>query len=116
MTMQRGNLGSVQSVPTTASAVVTNASGKRTYVRGFVVFNGNTATETLGLHVVDNVSGSLGSATAGNKILEMQLAAKETVTLALPYPITMTGTNDAVFASASTASKINLVALGDTDA
>lgn len=116
MARQFTRLTDIQYVASAAGAIYTNASATKTYIKSFILFNGNTSSEVVKLYNVPDSSGSVGTAGAGNQFSEITLVAGETFMLDLPYPITLIDTNDTIQAVTTTASKVTVQILGDLDA
>lgn len=108
-------LADIQYVPSTVGSVYANAASGKTFVTGCILFNNDTAARTVSAHNVPDSSGSLGTAGNANKFLEVNLAAKEMFLLELDYPMVLTDTNDSIQMSASAASQVTVILLGDRD-
>ena len=116
MTLARGKLADIQQLPaTTPAALLTNASGKKTYVKGFTLFNGNTTVEVVKLHNVPDSSGSVGAAALGNQFMQYSMAALETLHFPFDYPLVLTDTNDTIQGCTTTASKVSIMFHGDSE-
>lgn len=113
-TLQRANLGFPTAVGTSAAALVDNASGT-TLVVAVMLFNSDSSPRVVKVYLVPNSAGALGAAGATNQMVEVTLAAKESLSVPLGdgYGFTMTGTHDSVQISADVASKVYAVAIGD---
>lgn len=116
MALNRTKLADIQTVAAAAGSVYSNPASTKTYIRGIVLHNTNSTTETVQIYNVPDSSGALGAAAAGNKFLKVSLIADETIFLDLTYPIVLTDTNDSLQAVTTTASKVTLQLLGDKDA
>lgn len=116
MARQFTRLADIQYVSSSAAAIYTNAASTKTYIKSLLLFNGNTTSETVKLYNVPNSGASAGTAGVSNQFAEIVLAAGETLMFDLPYPITIIDTNDTIQASTTTASKVTVQLLGDTDA
>jgi len=116
MAMQRGKLADIQYVASSTGSIYKNPTSTKTYVRGLVLFNGNTTAENVKLYNVPDSAGSVGTAGAGNQFAELTLYPKETVILDFDYPLVLTDTNDTMQASTTTASKVTVQIVGDKDA
>lgn len=116
MTMQRGKLADIQYVAAAAASIYGNPASTKTYVRGLILFNGNTTAEIVKLYNVPDSGGSLGTAGVSNQFAELTLAAKETMIIDFDYPLVLTDTNDSLQASTTTASKVTVQIAGDKDA
>lgn len=116
MSLQRTKLADIQYVPNSAGTLYANPASTKTYIRGLVLFNGNTSAETVKLYNVPDSSGSAGTAGAGNQFTEYSLLQKETLILEFKYPIVLTDENDTLQGVTTTASKVTVQVLGDKDA
>lgn len=116
MARQYTRLADIQYVASTAGTIYTNAASTKTYIKSFVLYNGNTTSEVVKLYNVPDSAGSVGTAGLGNQFLELTLATTETLMLDLPYPITLIDANDTIQAATTTASKVTVQILGDKDA
>lgn len=108
-------LADIQYVSNTAASVYTNAASTKTFIKSFMLFNGNTSLETVKLYNVPNNGASAGTAGADNQFADISLAAGETLMFDLPYPIAIIDENDTIQASTTTASKVTIQLLGDKD-
>jgi len=116
MARQYTRLVDIQYVASTAGAIYTNPASTKSYIKSFILFNGNTSSETVKLYNVPDSTGSAGTAGVDNQFAEIVLAAGETLMFDLPYPITIIDTNDTIQASTTTSSKVTVQILGDKDA
>lgn len=116
MAMQRGKLADIQYVASSAGSIYSNPASTKTYIRGLVLFNGNTTSELVKLYNVPDSGGSLGTAGVSNQFAELTLTAKETLIMDFDYPLVLTDTNDSLQASTTTASKVTVMVNGDKDA
>lgn len=121
MARQFTRLADIQYVSNTAGSVYSNPASTTTYVKSFILFNGNTSTETVKLYNVPDNAGSVGTAVdagsaSGNQFAEISIASKETIMFDLPYPITITDQNDSIQAVTTTATRVTIQLLGDKDA
>lgn len=135
MALAKANLGFpvVVSAGTTAT-VYSVGSAKTTYIRSIVICNtfsggiSSTIPQTVQIYMVPNSGGSLGVATAGNRIGRVSLTADDTFFYDLQYPITLQSTGDSIqvynegtFAYAlsgiaTATNPVNVVVLGDREA
>lgn len=115
MALQHTRLANIQFVPTTAASIYTNAVNTKSYVRGFVIFNGNTALETVELFWVPANAGLVGTPSAGNQFTKAKIAADDTLIIDFPYTLSLVDTNEAIFAKTTTASKVTIILLGDKE-
>lgn len=113
-TLQFTGLGGPVVVPSTVGAVYTVPASTTVYVKSFIVHNTNTTSETFNLHLVPNSGGSVGTASAANRLYNFVLQGGETIQIDLTFPITLTAQNDTFQASTTTANKVNILFLGST--
>jgi hypothetical protein len=113
---QYTRLADIQYVPATVGAIYTNPASTKTYITGFVIFNGNSTAELVKLYNVPNSGASAGTAGAANQFYEKSVASKATEIINLPYPITLLDLNDTIQADTDTASFVTIQLLGDIDA
>lgn len=116
MAMNRTRLADIAYLGSSNAAFLTNGASTKTYVRGLILHNTNTTTETVDVYNVPDSGGSVGTAGNGNKFLTVNLAANETLFIELPHPITLIDTNDTLQGKSTTASKTTVQVLGDKDA
>jgi hypothetical protein len=135
MALAKANLGFpvVVSAGTTATAYSVG-SAKTAYIRSIVICNtfsgsiSSTIAQTVQIYAVPNSGGSVGVATAGNRIGRVSLTADDTFFYDLQYPITLQNTGDSIqvfnegsfafaFSGISTATNpVNVMVLGDKEA
>ena len=115
MARQNTRLANIQYVASSAGAIYTNPASTKTFIKSLVLFNGNTSSETVKLYNVPDSTGSVGTAGASNQFAEIVLGSLETLMFDMPYPVTLIDTNDTIQASTTTASKVTVQILGDTD-
>jgi len=135
MALAKANLGFpvVVSAGSTV-AISTVGSGKTTYIRSIVICNTFTGTisstiaQTVQIYAVPNSGGSVGVATAGNRIGRVSLTADDTFFYDLQYPITLQNTGDSIqvynegtnaytLSGIATANNpVNVMVLGDKEA
>ena len=115
MALVRGKLADIQTVAATVGSIYANPASTKTYIRGIVLHNTNTTAEIVELHNVPDSAGSLGTAAATNKFLRVSVAANDTVTVDLAYPLVLTDTNDSIQAVTTTVSKVTIMLQGDKD-
>ena len=115
MALQRTKLGDIAYIPATAGSIYANPSSTKTFVRGLTLHNTNTTTEIVKLYAVPDSTGSLGTAAASNRCLNVSLTANETLLIEFPYPLVLTDENDSIQAETTTASKVTVLVLGDQD-
>jgi hypothetical protein len=107
MPLAKANLGFpvVVSAGTTVS-VYSVGSAKTAYIRSIVIYNNSSApttgtasstiSQTVQIYAVPNSGGSVGVATAGNRIGRVSLTADDTFFYDLQYPITLPNTGDSI--------------------
>jgi hypothetical protein len=103
MALAKSNLGFpvVVSAATTAT-VYSVGSAKTAYIRSVVICNtfagtiSSTIAQTVQIYAVPNSGGSVGVATAGNRIGRVSLTADDTFFYDLQYPITLQNTGDSI--------------------
>jgi hypothetical protein len=117
MALSKSSISNIQSITvTTAWGLYTNAASTKTYVKGFVLHNAGISSAFCKLHDVPNAAGSVGSASANNRIFSQYINPGETVFFEYPYPLTLSNTNDSIRFQNDTASQtINIQILGDKD-
>lgn len=115
MARQYTRLADIQYVPNSAGSVYTNSASTKTYIKGIILFNGNTSAEAVKLYNVPNNGASVGTAGASNQFFDVTLAVGETLMLDLPYPVTIIDENDSIQAVTTTSSKVTIQLLGDKD-
>lgn len=103
MALQRTRIGVLTAVPTSAAALTTNPADATTYVRGIVLHNTSATAIEVAIHWVQPSGGAVGAAATANRIFDVVLIAKETVTLEIPYALQMTAANETVQAIGSAA-------------
>lgn len=135
MALAKANLGFpvVVSAGSTV-AISTVGSGKTVYIRSVVICNtftgaaSSTLSQTVQIYAVPNSAGSVGVATAGNRIGRVSLTPDDTFFYDLQYPITLQNTGDSiqvynegtyasVLSGLTTATNpVNVMVLGDKEA
>lgn len=103
MALAKTNLGFpvVVSAGTTVS-VYSVGSAKTAYIRSIVICNtfsgsiSSTISQTVQIYAVPNSAGSVGVATAGNRIGRVSLTPDDTFFYDLQYPITLQNTGDSI--------------------
>lgn len=116
MALQRTKLGDIAFIATTAGSIYANPASTKTVIKGLILHNTNSTTETVRVHVVPDSAGALGTAADGNRILNVSLPANDTLLVEFPYAVTLTDANDSLQAATTTASKVTVIVLGDKDA
>ena len=100
-------------VATSGAAVITNATGKTTYVRSITVHNTNTSSEDVCIYRVPDNGGSAGTASTANRIIKASVPADGTEIWEWESPgMVLSDTNDTIQASTDTASKVTICADG----
>lgn len=116
MALQRGKLADIQFIGDSASSIYANSASTKTYIRGLVLHNTNTTTETVQIHNVPDSTGSVGAAGNDNRFLKVVLPPDETLFIDFEYPLVLIDTNDTLQAVTTTANKVTIQVLGDFDA
>lgn len=109
-------LGPTAYVASSAASVYANPSATTSLISGLLICNNNTTPETVVIYNVPNSGGSLGTAGAGNTIATLTVAPGESVFFPLGatgFPLILTGHNDAIFMTTTTASKVTVTLTGD---
>jgi hypothetical protein len=130
MALAKANLGFplVVSAGTTQTAYQVG-SAKTAYIRSIVIYNSTVGTANTDLsqqaqiYMVPNNGGSVGTATEGDRIARISLAANDTFFYEPQYPITLPNTGDSIqvfnegtFNSGSATNPVNVLVLGDKEA
>tara|TARA_Y100001970_G_scaffold4996_1_gene5681 strand:+ start:39333 stop:39707 length:375 start_codon:yes stop_codon:yes gene_type:complete len=123
MALSRGNIKynsrNIQFVPnTTAAAIYINPATTKTYIKGFIIFNGATTVETVNLYFVEDNLGALDTLDVASKpqqFLRQELASGETFYVELNYPIVLTDENDAIFGLTDSSQKVTIITIGDVE-
>jgi hypothetical protein len=116
MALQYVKLAPPQYLAGSVAPVYTNPSGK-TFVSGFIVFNGNTAPETVNLYTVPAVGGALSAAGSVHRWWSNAINAKETVFIDALNPIILDSQYDSIFGwCESTNNRVTIQVLGNRDA
>lgn len=106
----------------TTGTVYAVASNAKSYIRGIIIHNQSALNSvSTDVHVVANSTGSVGTATAANRVAKLSLQPLDTYFFELPFPIVISATNDAILvknnaASADTADDLTVLVLGDKEA
>lgn len=117
MAITRGRLADIQTVPSSAGSLYSNAASTKTFIKGVTLFNSNTTAETVKLYNVPDSSGSVGTAGVTNQVLEVSLASLETFVFEWPDDgLTLQDTNDSLQGVTTTASKVTIMIHGVKDA
>jgi len=78
MARQYTRLANIQRVPNATGVLYTNPSGVKSYIKGFSFYNAGSASGTVAIFNVPDVSLATGIPSSGNKITEIVLASTET--------------------------------------
>jgi hypothetical protein len=116
MALQNTRLTQMVVVPTSVGSIYANPASTKTFVRGLLIHNTNTTTETVTIHWVPDSSGSLGTAAAANRIFSLSIVTLDTVIIEIPFSLVMLTTNESIQAATTTASKVYMAVFGDKDA
>jgi hypothetical protein len=115
MTLQRAKLGDIAYVGSSVGSIYANAAGVKTFIKGLMLHNTNTTAETVKVYVVPDSSGALGTAGAGNRVLNVALPANDTLLVEFPCALVLSDQNDSLQAETTTASKVTVTVLGDKE-
>lgn len=113
-TLQRTKLADPQQLAAAAASIYANPVSTKTLVVGLTLHNTNTTTETVKVYVVPDSAGELGAASASNRVLNIALAANDTLEWEFPFGTMLTDTNDSIQAETTSASKVTVLIHGDT--
>jgi len=108
-------LAEITTIADTAGAVVTNAAGKKTYIRHIIIHNTNSTAETVNLHTVPDNGGAVGTSADTNRWVSESIDSGATWewTCGAGSPgIILEDENDTLQASTDTASKVTIQAYG----
>ena len=115
MSLSYPKLADIQFVPSSAGTLYANPAATKTYIRGLILFNGNTSSELVKLYNVPDSAAVAGTAAAGNQFEEYTMIAKENLIIDFKYPVVLSDENDTLQGSATTASKVTIQILGFKD-
>jgi hypothetical protein len=118
MALQHAKLADIQYIAATAGSIYTNPAATKSYIKGLIIFNGNTTSETVLLYAVPNSGGSLGTAGVSNQVAALLIVANDTVFFPFNVdgaPTVLDGTNDSIQAVTTTASKVTCLVIGDKE-
>lgn len=102
-------LADTQYISDSAAAIVTNAVGKKTYIKTITIHNTHSAAIAVTLYRVPDSTGSVGTASAANQVWKQTVGIEETVILEFfPPGWVLSDTNDTIQAVAGTASKVTI--------
>lgn len=113
MALDRVKLTDPVQIDAAAASIYANPASKKTLIAGVWLFNTGTTAQTVKLYLVPDSAGSPGAAAAANQIAELVLQPKESASIEIPFSFTLTDTNDTLQASATSASTVNAVVVGD---
>ena len=102
----------------TAGTLYVNPATTKTYIKGFVLFNNNTTTETVNLYLVEDNVGALETVDAATKpqqFVRQELASGETFYVELNYPVVLEDENDAIYGLTDTSNKVTCILIGDKE-
>ena len=120
MALERGKLSDVVQVAAgTTQAMITVASSKKVYIKSIICHASGTGITTATGQVYFVPNGS--SATASNKIFDVDINAGETVLLEPSYPLVLDTTGDALHVGTGNyvgiaATHVNFLITGDKEA
>ena len=120
MALERGKLSDVVQVAAgTTQAMITVASSKKVYIKSIICHAPGTGITTATGQVYFVPNGS--SATASNKIFDVDINSGETVLLEPSYPLVLDTTGDALFVGTGNvtglaATHVNFIITGDKEA
>jgi len=116
MALNRIRLADIQYIPSSAGALITNAVSTKTWIRGIVIYNGNTTAEAVKLYNVPDSTGSVGTAGVSNLFYVQSIPPDETVLIEIPGPgLVLTDTNDTIQGVTTTGSKVTVMFTGDNE-
>jgi hypothetical protein len=116
LTHQTLNAALVQQLAAAAAAVYDNPGtpATTTYIKGWRLFNSDTAARVVKAYLVQASGGALGTPSAANQVMQYTMGPGEWIEEEFPaMGIVLTSLHDAVFMSADVANKVNLVLFGD---
>jgi len=109
-------LQEITTIAATATAYVTNPSNTKTFVSNIVLHNTNSVAETIEIYVVPDNSGSVGTATASNRMWKDDLDPNVTRIVPLPkIGIVLEDANDTIQILTTTAGKVTVQIFGRQD-
>jgi len=117
MALNRARLADIQYIASSAGALITNAASTKTWIRGIVIYNGNTTAEAVKLYNVPDSASSVGTAGVSNLFFSQSIAADATVYIEIPGPgLVLEDTNDTIQGVTTTGSKVTVMFTGDDEA
>jgi hypothetical protein len=102
-----------QFLPSSTGSLYVNPSAQRTFVKGFLLHNISNENRVARIFVVPGNGGSIAVASAVHRILDVDLAPRETLLFELPYPLTLQDQGDTIQGDCSSTSSITIQLLGD---
>ena len=112
--LQGIKLGDMQQLSNTPTPVYVGTN-KKTYVKEILIHNVHTTFVTVKLYYVADNAGQIGTATPANRLINLVIAANDTVNIWYEYPLILSDINDAIFGEADVANRINVLLLGDRE-
>jgi hypothetical protein len=106
---------SITGISSIPSGYVSNTSKMNIY--NMLFHNTSSSVETVKVHDVRNVAGSIGTANSGNQILELTLSGADTLILGEEYNMILNrleSANDSLQFSTTTSGAVNLMVFGET--
>lgn len=98
---------------TSVNTIYTNSSNSSKFLKSFIFHNSNANNNSsVHLYVVKNVSGSVGNANLGNRILYISLSPGETYEFSSAFPIELLQQNDTIQAKSDTDGDANYFIFG----
>jgi len=116
MALTRTRIHNPAQIAAAVASILTCPASTKLYVKGILLHNTNSTTETVEIYLVPNSGGSLGTAAAANRIIRVALAADETQFFEMPATLVLDATNDSIQAVTTTAAKVTVVLTGEKDA
>jgi hypothetical protein len=112
-TRQYTRLADPQFLPNAVASVYANPAATTSYIKSILIFNSGVGTQNVKLYNVPDDATALGTAAAVNQFLDVDIIAKETFMLDLPYPMTLIDQNDSIQGVATDPSTVTIQLLGD---
>ena len=116
MALQNTRLTELLYVPSAVAAIYTNPASTKSFVRGLILHNTNTTTETVTVHWVPDSAGAVGTAGNATRFVNVLLVSNETLIVEVPFSLVMLDENETIQAVTTTASKVTVAVVGDKDA
>jgi hypothetical protein len=100
---------------TSAAAYVTNATSHTTQVHNIILHNTDTSAHVVDVYLVQNSSGSVGTASTSNRIMHVTVQASDTLFLTFSgsEALVLDANNDTLQAKADTSSVVVMSVKGD---